>query len=60
MRFHDPCHTLALRAIELPDFDVKSLSEILGPKAVSFTLNVYDRANLQQKIKCMNHLNDLL
>lgn len=60
MRFHDPCHTLAVRAIELPDFDVKSLSEILGHKDVSFTLNVYDRANLQQKIKCMNHLNDLL
>ena len=60
MRFHDPCHTLAVRAIELPDFDVKSLSEILGHKDVSFTLHVYDRANLQQKIKCMNHLNDLL
>lgn len=34
MRFHDPCHTLAVRAIELPDFDVKSLSEILGHKDV--------------------------
>ena len=27
---------------------------------VSFTLNVYGRANLQQKTRCMNLLNDLL
>ena len=28
--------------------------------SVSFTLNVYGSANLQQKVKCMNLLNDLL
>lgn len=60
VKFHEIRHTFAVRAIELPDFDVKSLSEILGHKNVSFTLNVYGRANLQQKIKCMNLLNDLL
>ena len=27
---------------------------------LSFTLNVYGRANMQQKIKCMNLLNELL
>ena len=27
---------------------------------VSFTLNVYGSANLKQKVKCMNLLNDLL
>ena len=53
-------HTFAVRAIEIPEFDVKSLSEILGHKNVSFTLNVYGSANLQQKVKCMNLLNDLL
>lgn len=37
-----------------------SSSEILGHKNVSFTLNVYGSANLQQKVKCMNLLNDLL
>lgn len=47
-------------AMELPEFDIKSLSEILGHKNVSFTLNVYGRANLQQKTRCMNLLNDLL
>lgn len=60
VKFHEIRHTFAVRAIEIPDFDIKSLSEILGHKNVSFTLNVYGSANLQQKTKCMNLLNDLL
>ena len=60
VKFHELRHTFAIRAIEISDFDIKSLSEILGHKNVSFTLNVYGRANLQQKIKCINLLNDLL
>lgn len=60
IKFHELRHTFAVRAIEIPDFDIKSLSEILGHKNVSFTLNVYGSANLQQKVKCMNLLNDLL
>lgn len=60
VKFHEIRHTFAVRAIEIPDFDIKSLSEILGHKNVSFTLNVYGSANLQQKVKCMNLLNDLL
>lgn len=60
VKFHEIRHTFAVRAIEIPEFDVKSLSEILGHKNVSFTLNVYGRANMQQKIKCMNLLNELL
>lgn len=60
VKFHELRHTFAIRAIEISDFDINSLSEILGHKNVSFTLNVYGRANLQQKIKCMNLLNDLL
>ena len=60
VKFHELRHTFAVRAIELPDFDIKSLSEILGHKNVSFTLNVYGRANMQQKVKCMNLLNELL
>ena len=59
-KFHEIRHTFAIRAIEIPEFDIKSLSEILGHKNVSFTLNVYGRANLQQKTRCMNLLNDLL
>lgn len=60
VKFHEIRHTFAVRAIEIPDFDIKSLSEILGHKNVSFTLNVYGSANLQQKVKCMNLLNELL
>lgn len=60
VKFHEIRHTFAVRAIEIPEFDIKSLSEILGHKNVSFTLNVYGSANLRQKAKCMNLLNDLL
>lgn len=60
VKFHEIRHTFAVRAIEIPEFDIKSLSEILGHKNVSFTLNVYGSANLQQKTRCMNLLNDLL
>lgn len=59
-KFHEIRHTFAIRTIEIPEFDIKSLSEILGHKNVLFTLNVYSRANLQQKARCMNLLNDLL
>lgn len=60
IKFHELRHTFAVRAIEISDFDIKSLSEILGHKNVAFTLNVYGRANLQQKTACMNLMNDLL
>lgn len=60
VKFHEIRHTFAVRAIEIPEFDIKSLSEILGHKNVSFTLNVYGSANLRQKAICMNLLNDLL
>lgn len=60
VKFHEIRYTFALRAIEILDFDVKSLSEILRHKNVSFILNVYGCANLQQKIKCMNLRNELL
>ncbi len=60
VKFHEIRHTFAVRAIEIPEFDIKSLSEILGHKNVSFTLNVYGSANLKQKAICMNLLNDLL
>lgn len=59
VKFHELLYIIAIRAIEISDFDIKSLSEILGHKNVSFTLNVHGRANLQQKIKCMNLLNNL-
>ena len=32
VKFHEIRHTFAVRAIEIPEFDIKSLSEILGHK----------------------------
>lgn len=60
IKFHEIRHTFAVRCIEIPEFDIKSLSEILGHKNVSFTLDVYGSANLRQKTLCMNLLNELL
>lgn len=60
MKFHDLRHTFATRAIEIPDFDIKSLSAILGHKNVSFTLNVYGRANIAKETECMKLMNALL
>ncbi|MBO6229153.1 MAG: site-specific integrase [Ruminiclostridium sp.] len=34
IKFHELRHTFAVRAIEIPEFDIKSLSEILGHKNV--------------------------
>lgn len=34
VKFHEIRHTFAVRAIEIPDFDIKLLSEILGHKNV--------------------------
>lgn len=60
VKFHEIRHTFAMRAIEIPDFDVKTLSEVLGHKNVAFTLNVYGSSNMKHKAKCMNLLNDRL
>lgn len=60
IKFHELRHTFASRAIETPDFDIKSLSAILGHKSPAFTLNMYGRANLEQEEKCINLLNELL
>lgn len=60
IKLHTLRHTFAIRAMENPEFDIKSLSEILGHKNTSFTLNVYGRGNMQQKRKCIELMNELL
>ena len=60
MKYHELRHTFATRAMELPDFDIKSLSAILGHNNPAFTLNVYGRANIEQEIACMEQMNKLL
>lgn len=51
--FHDLRHSFATRCIQL-EFDIKSLSEILGHSNVSITLNRYVHSSMTQKRKFMN------
>lgn len=59
IKFHGLRHTFAMRAIEIPDFDIKSLALVLGHKSPAFTLSVYGRADVTQTKKCMNLINNL-
>lgn len=57
--FHALRHTFATRAIE-KGIDVKTLSEILGHKNASITLNRYVHSLMDHKRKMMNKLGSLL
>lgn len=57
--FHALRQTFATRAIE-SGMDVKTLSEILGHKNASITLNRYTHSLLDHKIEMMNRLGRLL
>lgn len=60
IKYHELRHTFATRAVEIPDFDIKSLSAILGHNNPAFTLAVYGRANREQEVRCMQLMNALL
>lgn len=57
--FHSLRHTFATRAIEC-GMDVKTLSELLGHKNATITLNRYAHSLLEHKIEMMNRLGKLL
>ncbi len=57
--FHALRHTFATRAIEC-GMDVKSLSEILGHKNSTITLNRYAHSLLEHKTEMMNRIGKLL
>ena len=57
--FHALRHTFATRAIEC-GMDVKTLSEILGHKNSTITLNRYAHSLLEHKINMMNRIGKLL
>ena len=57
--FHSLRHTFATRAIEC-GMDVKTLSEILGHKNPTVTLNRYAHSLLEHKVDMMNRLGKLL
>ena len=57
--FHSLRHTFATRAIEC-GMDVKTLSELLGHKNATITLNRYTHSLLEHKVDMMNRLGRLL
>lgn len=57
--FHSLRHTFATRALEC-GMDVKTLSEILGHKNPTVTLNRYAHSLLEHKVAMMNRLGKLL
>ena len=57
--FHSLRHTFATRAIEC-GMDVKTLSELLGHKNATITLNRYTHSLLEHKVDMMNRLGKLL
>lgn len=59
VNFHALRHTFATRCVEM-DFDVKSLSEILGHSNVSITLGRYVHPSMELKRKNMQRLEELL
>lgn len=56
--FHSLRHTFATRCIEM-NFEVKSLSEILGHSNVNITLNRYVHSSFDLKVKNMEKINYL-
>jgi integrase len=57
--FHSLRHTFATRALEC-GMDIKTLSEILGHKNPTITLNRYAHSLLEHKTEMMNRLGKLL
>ena len=57
--FHSLRHTFATRALEC-GMDVKTLSEILGHKSPTVTLNRYAPSLMEHKKDMMNRLGKLL
>lgn len=57
--FHALRHTFATRALEC-GMDVKSLSEILGHKSPTITLNRYAHSLMEHKAEMMNRIGKLL
>ncbi len=59
LNFHALRHTFATRAIEC-GMDIKTLSEIMGHKNASITLNRYAHSMMDTKIEMMNRLQKII
>ena len=54
--FHTLRHSFATRCVDTYDFDVKTLSEILGHSSVEVTLNLYVHSSMERKRDQMSKL----
>ena len=59
VNYHVLRHTFATRCVEL-NFDVKSLSEILGHATVNITMNLYVHPSMEYKRQNMQRLSELI
>ncbi len=59
LNFHALRHTFATRALEC-GMDIRTLSEIMGHKSPSITLNRYAHSMMDTKIKMMNKMTRIL
>ena len=59
INYHVLRHTFATRCVEL-NFDVKSLSEILGHATVNITMNRYVHPSMEYKRQNMQRLSELI
>lgn len=59
LKFHSLRHTFATNAL-YQDFDVKTLSEILGHANANITMRVYVHSSMERKKACMNRMCGLL
>ncbi len=55
IKFHSLRHTFATNCLQC-NFDIKTLSEILGHSNISTTMNIYIHSSLERKRICMNML----
>lgn len=55
MKFHTLRHTFATNCLQ-QNFDVKTLSEILGHANTDITMRIYVHTSLDRKVACMNML----
>jgi integrase len=58
LKFHSLRHTFATNALH-QNFDIKTLSEILGHANASITMQVYVHSSMERKAACMSRLQEL-
>ena len=59
IKFHSLRHTFATNCLQ-QNFDIKTLSEILGHSNVSITMKIYVHSSMERKVECMKLLKPLL